>query len=86
VAAPSFRKIASRALGIMGVKPGSSKAPTLHSISRVEDSKFVGKSFQDVLTEIRQWAPEKQKKVELFGYGKAVREEVEGDSVRIYFE
>ncbi|PIR22772.1 MAG: hypothetical protein COV44_06345 [Deltaproteobacteria bacterium CG11_big_fil_rev_8_21_14_0_20_45_16] len=86
VAAPTFRKIAGRALGILGAKPGILKVRKAHSVSRVDDSKFIGKSFQDVLSEIRQWAPEEQKKVELFGYGKAIREEVEGDSVRIYFE
>lgn len=84
-AAPSFGRIAKRALGVLGVRPVSrvSSAKQAHS---PKDSLFVGKSFSEVLAEIKSWDEEKQKEVHLIGYGKAIREEMDDSGVRIYFE
>lgn len=84
-AAPSFRRIASQTLGLMGRAPRAELSKIKPSSSS-KSSHFVGKSFQDVLTEIRQWDQEKRERVELIGFGKATREENDDEKIRIYFE
>lgn len=86
-AAPSFQRIASKALGILGVRPPRpARVPVPVSELNNQEKLFVGKSFQEVLTEINAWDEEKRAKVELFGFGRAVREELKSDSIRVFFE
>lgn len=84
-AAPSFYRIASKALGLMGRKP-KTKDQALGKWKPSENSVYVGRSFQEILEEIQAWEEAQRQKVELIGYGKAVREERSEDQLRIYFE
>jgi len=84
-AAPSFRRIASPTLALLGKTPRDSVSKPKQR-SQSEDFKFLGKNFREVLEEVRQWDKEKRESVELIGFGKAVREETEDDKIRIYFE
>ncbi len=84
-AAPSFQRIATKALGILGVKARRSTNTESASVASSERL-FVGKSFQSVLQEIQAWDETSRAKVELYGYGRAVREEIKADSIRVYFE
>lgn len=84
-AAPSFRRIASRSLGILGIRPQAT-IPEARAIVQEPDHVFVGKSFREVLEEIRSWDESRRSKVELFGYGRAVREEFRDDTIQIFFE
>ena len=91
-AAPSFRKIASRSLAVMGIPPEKdlvafdvSSAP-LETASETS-SRFVGKRFQDVLKEIRNLPPEERAKIDLIGYGIAIKEEVDQEErMKVYFK
>jgi len=83
-AAPSFQRIARRSLGALGIS--SPQRTVSGPIEQVDGSQFIGRRFQDVLHEIRTWEPHQQSRVELFGFGKAIREENEGEHLRIYFE
>lgn len=85
VAAPSFKRIVEKSLGIIGISPERKRASSLQ-VSHSDQSLFIGKSFGEVLKEVRQWDDEKQKTVELFGYGKVVREEVEDEKIKVFFE
>lgn len=84
LAAPVWRKIASRSLGVLGV--GRVASPRVRPERTNEESLFVGQSFRDVLGELRSWEESKRKKVELIGFGTAIREEVFDDRIRVYFE
>lgn len=84
-AAPSFQRIASKALGILGVKP-KSNVKEAEPMAVNSEKLFVGKSFQQVLEEIQRWDEPSRAKVELYGFGRAVREEVNPSSIRVYFE
>jgi cell division protein FtsI (penicillin-binding protein 3) len=83
-AAPSFRRIASQALGVLGVSRPMPVARQRKEASPHTD--FIGKSFQEVLREVRAWEEEEQARVELYGIGRATREELVGSQRRIYFE
>lgn len=90
-AAPAFRRIASRALGVLGVsprRPTSDKEMASANASRqVEGTRFVGKSFRVVLKEIQNLPTDQRAKVDLVGYGTAVREELKDDDrLVVYFE
>lgn len=96
VAAPSFHRIASRTLGVLGIPPErnpKSEVVTLKSPSTLantgtgETGRFVGRSFQDVLKEIKALSPDQRAKFDLIGIGTAVREEAAEDQrTRIYFK
>ncbi|TVQ79538.1 MAG: penicillin-binding protein 2 [Bradymonadales bacterium] len=84
-AAPSFRRIATQALGLLGISSVSSESLRAGR-AEIEVEGFVGRNFQEVLTEIRSWPPEQRAQVELYGIGQAVREERFEDQIRVYFE
>jgi cell division protein FtsI (penicillin-binding protein 3) len=95
-AAPSFRKIASRSLVILGVPPERNDvAHVAHDpksagevkSAALDGSRYVGKSFQEVLKEIKNLPGEQRAKFDLIGIGTAVREETSDDQrVKIYFK
>lgn len=109
-AAPSFRKIASRALSILGISP--SVTAVADASPRVEadvvpkktnidkdkiektdatqetggETRYVGKSFQAVLKELKELSPEQRAKIDLIGYGIAIKEEIDSDQrMKVYF-
>jgi len=90
-AAPAFRRIASRALGVLGISPNRSK-PDQEMASEtpskaIEGTRYVGKSFRAVLKELQTLPTEERAMVDLIGYGFAVREElVDGGKLVVYFE
>ncbi len=89
-AAPSFKKIASKALAILGVPPARSSEKPANSPRESNQAalsgKFVGRSFREVLKELQKLPPEGRAKVDLVGYGTAVREEAAGEKLIVYFE
>jgi hypothetical protein len=86
-AAPSFRKIASRSLAILGVSPTGSADLQAYTANAVEGSHFVGRSFQDVLREIKDLPAGERARYDLIGFGVAVREELSSDQrVKVYFK
>lgn len=85
-AAPSFQRVARKSLGILGVKPYQAKKKVQKEAGELLTGKFVGKSFQTVLEEVRGWKLERQAYVNLVGTGRAVREEMDGEVLNVYFE
>jgi hypothetical protein len=93
VAAPSFRRIASRSLAILGIPPEHSSVTSIAEIKAAPseskestNSAFVGKNFQTVLKEIKSLPPEQRARYDLIGIGTAFREEVTDDQrTKIYF-
>lgn len=85
VAAPLWAEIAKKSLGVLG--RGQSVARSATSLSSPSsDSLFVGKSFQKVLSEVRAWEQAERRKVELIGFGQAVREEISDEKIKVFFE
>lgn len=101
-AAPSFRRIASRALAILGVAPqrGPTSIPVAAAevkdhvaksstpnpqVSDAETVKFVGKSFQEVLSMVRELPQDRRAKIDLIGFGTAFKEETAEDRTKVYF-
>lgn len=86
-AAPSFRKIAQKSLGLLGIQPVKERFVSSKMVKKVvEEGRFVGKSFQEVLQELKTWEEENQAYVNLVGTGTAVREEMDGSHLNVYFE
>ncbi len=86
-AAPSFRKIASRSLAVLGISPTGSTDLQAYTANAVEGSHFVGRSFQDVLREIKDLPAGERARYDLIGFGVAVREELSSDQrVKVYFK
>lgn len=86
-AAPSFRRIASRSLALLGVPPETKLEASNGSVQAAEGTRFVGKSFQDVLKEVKSMPAEQRAKVDLIGFGTAFREEIlEDQRMKIYFK
>ena len=86
VAAPSFKKIASKSLAVMGISPQremlTDKKPTV-----VRRGKYVGRSFQDILREIRSLPEEQRAMIDLIGFGTAVKvENTVKKRIKIFFE
>jgi cell division protein FtsI (penicillin-binding protein 3) len=89
VAAPSFKRIASKSLAILGVPMASIEEPRqpVKKSKVAEGTRFVGREFQDVLKEVKAMPAEERAKFDLVGYGTAVREEVDQDQkVTVFFE
>ncbi len=85
-AAPTFRRVASRALATMGVTPDRKHPPRVQA-SPSETGRFVGKTFEEVLQEVKALPQEQRAKIDLIGYGVAVREEVDDDwQMKVYFK
>ena len=89
VAAPSFKRIASKSLAILGVPMavGEDVTKTKKKSAVAEGTRFVGRDFQEVLREIKSMPAEERAKFDLVGYGTAVREQVDEDQkVTVFFE
>jgi cell division protein FtsI (penicillin-binding protein 3) len=93
-AAPSWRRIASRALGLLGVPQEKNLPPVAQRIlpSRRDaqapsDSHYIGRSFREVLESLQKLSPEERAQYDLIGYGVATREQTspEGKTL-IFFE
>lgn len=84
-AAPSFRRFAERSLGILGVQAEKKLSRKL-SAKPADGAEFIGKSFSEVLNELEDWDQAQRMRVELFGYGKVVKEEKKGEKLHLYFE
>lgn len=84
-AAPSFKRMATSALAVLGIR-APKQASKEEPMSDTIEKEFVGKSFREVLEELKKLSKEEQQKVELFGYGKAVRQEEDESGIRLYFE
>ncbi|MBN8555327.1 MAG: penicillin-binding protein 2 [Deltaproteobacteria bacterium] len=89
-AAPSFRRIASRSLAVLGIPTQRFERKTESRLeAKVDDAqgRFVGKSFQDVLREVKDLPQEQRAKIDLIGFGTAIREEVDAEQrTRVYFK
>jgi cell division protein FtsI (penicillin-binding protein 3) len=89
LAAPSFKRIASKSLAILGVPMASNEEPQqpVKRAKVVEGTRFVGREFQDVLKEVKAMPAEERAKFDLVGYGTAVREEIsDEEKVTVFFE
>jgi cell division protein FtsI (penicillin-binding protein 3) len=84
-AAPSFQRIAAKSLGILGVKPRR-ESTAVSGALQTGEKLFVGKSFQQVLEHIKTWDEDSRAKVELYGFGHAVKEEFKEDRIKVFFE
>ncbi|MDB5037996.1 MAG: Peptidoglycan glycosyltransferase [Bacteriovoracaceae bacterium] len=90
-AAPSFRRMASRSLAVLGVPPERDNPVTIAAVrskeSLTEGNRFVGKSFQEVLKEVKDLPQDQRAKYDLIGFGTAFREETAADQhTKIYFK
>lgn len=87
-AAPSFRRIASRALAVMGVPPVTTQPAHVKTTRPVADGgQFIGKSFREVLGELQRMPAEKRASIDLVGFGTCVREEKDqNERLIVYFE
>lgn len=83
VAAPSFARIATKALAVLGAEAQPKFEP---GAQNDQGQLFVGKHFREVLKEVQRWEKEKQSQLKLYGYGVAVREELQGEELKVYFE
>jgi len=91
IAAPTFKRVASKTLALLGIPPQKVVAPNKKSLAKKklvkEGTHYVGRSFQDVLREVRNLPPEQRAQIDLIGYGTAVREEkTENDKIKVFFE
>ncbi len=87
LAAPSFRRIASKSLAVLGVPPESSRSHKVQVSEATQGNRFVGRSFQDVLKEIRSLPEDQRAQYDLIGFGTAIREEIlEDQRMKIYFK
>jgi len=91
IAAPTFKRVASKTLALLGIPPQKFMAYDKKTLPKKKlvkgGSHYVGRSFQDVLREVRNLPPEQRAEIDLIGYGTAVREEkMENDKIKVFFE
>jgi cell division protein FtsI (penicillin-binding protein 3) len=86
-AAPSFKRIARRSLAVLGIPPQKHAKMAAKKEIVQPGKKYVGRSFQDVLREIRALPEEQRAQIDLIGFGTAVKEEATEDNrIKVFFE